>query len=235
MKQNKYKVPSLCKKNNTQEYGVTRDGHVWRFPYIVTDKRGKTLSYKGKWVATCVIKVNRNRCYKVFNVGGSLIYLHRILAEVFVPNPEKYTLVYFLDGNTYNVTVDNLTWGTQAMLMQHNYDSGRMEEQKRRSAEKKIINDAIKYENYLKKHKEKKAKIFGCLKPSLDLGRRGSRIIHKLCTEEATQSSISRELKVSRERIRQILNEECKFLGLDYSLVLALKPHKKAPSPRKAT
>ena len=235
MKHNIYKVPSLCKKNNTQEYGVTRDGHIWRFPYTVIDKRGRLLSYKGKWVATYVIKVNRSKFYKVFNVGGSLIYLHRSLAEVFVPNPEGYPLVYFLDGNTYNLTVDNLAWGTPAMLMQHNYDSGRMEETRRRTAEKKIINDAINYENYLRKHTEKKAKIFGYLKPSLDLARRGSRIIHKLGTEEATQSLIAREFKLSRERIRQILNEECKFLGLDYSLVLALKPHKKAPSLKKAS
>lgn len=40
-------------------------------------------------------------------------YLHRMVAEVFIPNPHDYPIVRHLDDNPYNNCVDNLAWGTQ--------------------------------------------------------------------------------------------------------------------------
>lgn len=38
--------------------------------------------------------------------------LHRLIAELFIPNPEGYPLVRHLDGDPINNDVNNLAWGT---------------------------------------------------------------------------------------------------------------------------
>ncbi|WP_085368570.1 HNH endonuclease [Leifsonia sp. NCR5] len=42
-------------------------------------------------------------------------YIHRLVAQAFIPNPHDYPLVRHLDGNPTNNSVDNLAWGTSAM------------------------------------------------------------------------------------------------------------------------
>jgi len=37
-------------------------------------------------------------------------YVHRLVAEKFIPNPEGYECVMFKDGNVKNCSVDNLEW-----------------------------------------------------------------------------------------------------------------------------
>jgi hypothetical protein len=37
-------------------------------------------------------------------------YIHRLVAEKFIPNPEGYEFVMFKDGNVKNCSADNLEW-----------------------------------------------------------------------------------------------------------------------------
>jgi len=37
-------------------------------------------------------------------------YIHRLVAEKYLPNPEGYEHVLFKDGNVKNCNVDNLEW-----------------------------------------------------------------------------------------------------------------------------
>ena len=41
-------------------------------------------------------------------------YVHRMVAELFIPNPENKWYVDHIDGNRYNNKVDNLRWATPA-------------------------------------------------------------------------------------------------------------------------
>lgn len=47
------------------------------------------------------------------------LYLHRCVAEAFVPNPDptKYNTVCFVDGNKYNALPSNLYWSNQKERM----------------------------------------------------------------------------------------------------------------------
>ena len=46
------------------------------------------------------------------------LFLHRIIAEAFIPNPNNYPIVRHLDDNGRNNDLDNLAWGT----LKHNSD-----------------------------------------------------------------------------------------------------------------
>ena len=76
-------------------YAVSENGEVWsskrdKFLKVTTDSYGFGVVHLGK------------------SIG--LTKLHRIMAEIFVPNPQKLPYVGFKDGNPSNLAVSNLEW-----------------------------------------------------------------------------------------------------------------------------
>lgn len=55
-----------------------------------------------------------NKGYRLYNIyfKGSqyTLYAHKLVAEYFIPNPNKYTYVHHIDGNKLNNNVVNLEW-----------------------------------------------------------------------------------------------------------------------------
>ena len=56
-------------------------------------------------------------------------YVHRLVAENYIPNPNNYPLVMHIDDNPANNHVNNLQWGTQLMNQQTMSIKGRWSNQ----------------------------------------------------------------------------------------------------------
>ena len=93
------------------EYSIDTNG------VIINETTGKVI--KG----TTITKVNR---YKKFNMQGKFVAIHRLVAKLFVPNPNPITFkrVNHIDGDRSNNRADNLEWCTDSMNLNHAYKVG---------------------------------------------------------------------------------------------------------------
>ena len=77
------------------DYEVTRDGHVINTvtKYVLTPKHTET-----------------GYCY--VRLGGKNYFIHRLVAQKYIPNPDNKPQVNHIDGNKDNNCVSNLEWVT---------------------------------------------------------------------------------------------------------------------------
>lgn len=62
--------------------------------------------------------------YNDHKLGGKHYKTHRLVAQLFLPNPDKKPFVNHKDGDHLNNHVENLEWVTNAENIQHAYDTG---------------------------------------------------------------------------------------------------------------
>ena len=60
------------------------------------------------------------------SVGGDCKsrFVHRLVAQAFIPNPDGKPTVNHSDGNKFNNCIDNLVWATHKENNEHAYNSG---------------------------------------------------------------------------------------------------------------
>ena len=96
----------------------------------------KTNTPKSAWVGA-----NGYLTVDLYSKGKShKHYIHRLLAEHFIPNPLNKRTVNHIDGNKLNNSLDNLEWATYAENMKHAYDTNL------NTCTTKLISDAVLYE-----------------------------------------------------------------------------------------
>lgn len=57
--------------------------------------------------------------YVVTSINNKLKYVHRLVAEKYLPNPHNLPVINHKDGNTSNNHVDNLEWTTRRKNCEH--------------------------------------------------------------------------------------------------------------------
>src|SRR5271169_2748796 len=109
-------------------YAVTSDGRVCAYPRISGFTRlGKniTKNFSGKWLSN----KPRKDGYVIVNLfsEGKPVhkYMHRLVAEAYVPNPDNLPDINHLDCNPANNRKDNLEWCTTSQNIKYGYDTGR--------------------------------------------------------------------------------------------------------------
>ena len=84
------------------DYTITRNGE------IINNRNGRKVKPQPN-----------GKGYLRVSIGGKLKFVHRLVAEKYIPNPENKPQVNHKDGNKLNNSVDNLEWVTNMENRKH--------------------------------------------------------------------------------------------------------------------
>lgn len=102
---------------NTPNFQISNFGRVIRRAHTVINKRG-IRKYNPEYFIKAQIDTHG---YWSVKIKGKHYNLHRLIAILFIPNPENKKTVNHKDGNKLNMSLDNLEWATQSENNQHAY------------------------------------------------------------------------------------------------------------------
>lgn len=108
------------KKLFSGAYEVTSEGEVF------SRKRGGCRLLKGAVFRSGHGSTKYRTVLLTVNGKQKNYYVHRLVAEAFVPNPMHFPCVRHKDGDFFNNRADNLEWCTRSMAIQSAVDDGRI-------------------------------------------------------------------------------------------------------------
>jgi len=91
-------------------YQVSDFGRVKSLARTDYNKNGRILPIKERIMATHSNGVGHIKLTLSNGNSRSKKYVHRLMAEAFVPNPNGYKLINHIDGNPSNNTLPNIEW-----------------------------------------------------------------------------------------------------------------------------
>jgi hypothetical protein len=88
-------------------------------------KHGFLVDRKSK-PALLTTRNDRRAGYLLICLKRNRLYVHRLVAKVFIPNPESKPFVNHIDNDPTNNEVNNLEWCTQSENLKHAAKQGRL-------------------------------------------------------------------------------------------------------------
>ena len=115
------------------DYDITRNGEV------INNHNGH------------VVKPQPNgKGYLRVHIDGRMQFVHRLVAEKYVPNPENKPQINHIDGNKLNNSVDNLEWVTNQENRDHAVEHG-LQPKGEKCPYAKLTRENV---DYIRKHTE---------------------------------------------------------------------------------
>lgn len=124
-----------CLKKMIETYKKIKDFNGYEVSNLGNIKRVEETRYKSshnQWKSyNCVLTIKEKQLKLSNNGRGYLqiylrkdgkkyaLYIHRLVAQAFIPNPKNKEQVNHKDGNKQNNIVDNLEWVTNLENQQH--------------------------------------------------------------------------------------------------------------------
>jgi len=111
------------KRIRDYNYRVTDEGDIFRIPYTRIDVNGRVIEYNEKKripiLSKGYLKIGLN-----VDLKRKCFFVHRLVAEAFIPNPDNKPEINHKDGNKKNNNVSNLEWVTHSENLQHAVTTG---------------------------------------------------------------------------------------------------------------
>ena len=98
---------------NFENYQIGTDGSIWSLRASVPKRLKPQVKTNGYFTVTLYNKNLKKKCY-----------IHRLVAETFISNPNNYPCINHKDENKSNNNVSNLEWCTNAENNQHAWSTG---------------------------------------------------------------------------------------------------------------
>lgn len=107
-----------------ETYKISESGEVWSKDRMCVDSLGRKRFRKGQRIKPDIAP---NGYYRVTLAKGGKKkqkYLHRLIAEYFIPNPQNLPQINHKDGNKLNCKIENLEWVSVQDNVIHAYKNG---------------------------------------------------------------------------------------------------------------
>lgn len=100
-------------------YQVSNYGRVRSLNRIIHYNRGYDLLCKGKIIGLHITNTGYYRAHLYNHQKCKKVFVHRLVAEAFIPNPNNHPVINHKDENKLNNKADNLEWCTYSYNSQY--------------------------------------------------------------------------------------------------------------------
>lgn len=188
------------------DYIVTDDGRVF------STKSGQKRELKGGYAGGAQRRKYTQVCLQVNDIEKQKsFYVHRLVAEAFIPNPDNLPQVNHIDGNPKNNHVSNLEWCTGSQNIKHAYDTGLWQKYVCKKCgqdffgEREVCGICWQKEKSRNHSREKRKTKANAREYTKTKDKRAFAILSAYKQGEK-QTEIAKKHRISKQRIHQIIN-----------------------------